>query len=267
MSRIKNALLLSSCLLSISLYGVAAAENQASTDETSEWTFKLGAGVMANSQAWKGVDTEGAVDGYFEANIGNWYFNFENPVVYKTDVNTWSSVYLGIGLRSDIYENPNFAINDVPESAIFKGYEDPDLETIINYGATLGWVSIDASTDVSNNSESDTLALTLEIPVYEGSTGFSISTSLSANWMDSNYVNYYYGISGSQIDNSVGRTKYEASSATNYGIAIEAMYPINDQWVVVGGLSHTVLADEISDSPLIDSDFQDEAMLMVIYQF
>jgi outer membrane protein len=258
---LKNIFLITLCFFSSTLYA------QSPPDEQSKWNFKIGAGVMADSQAWKGINTEVAMIPFIEANIGNWYFNFENPVTYKADVNTWSSFYVGVGLRSDSYESPDFEISKGSDSTIFKGYKEPDTETVINYGASVGWLAIDASTDVSSNSKSDTLGLTVEIPVYEGSTGFSISTSLSANWMDSNYVNYYYGISGSQVDNSVGRTKYQASSATNYEFAIEAMYPVNDQWILVGELSHTILADEISDSPLIDSSYQDSLGLLAIYQF
>lgn len=253
--------LITLCCFSSSLYA------QSTPDEQSQWNVKLGAGVMAKSQAWKGINTQVATIPYVEVNIGHWYFDVENPITYKLEVNSFSALYAGIGLRSDHYEAADVELNPKQEANIFKGYQAPHTETLINYGASLGLLSLDASHDISNNSKSNTLALTVEVPVFEGATGFNIATLLSADWMDANYVNYYYGVSGSQTDNSVGRGHYHTSSAINYELAIQAMYPVTDQWILLGKLSHALLANEITESPLIDLHHQDFLGLLAVYQF
>jgi outer membrane scaffolding protein for murein synthesis (MipA/OmpV family) len=258
---LKNIIPITLYLVSCTLYA------QAADDGESEWNVKLGAGLMADSRAWTDIDSESTVLPFFEASIGNWQFGLENLVAYQVEANDGLGFYVGVGRRYDGYESSDFAINDVSEPDIFKGYDEPDTETVVNYGASFGWLAIDASTDVSSNSESDTLSLTAEIPLYEYASRFNVSASVAAHWMDANYVNYYYGVSGSQVDNSVGRSSYETNSAVNYETSIKASYLLNQHWMLLGLVSHLSLADEISDSPLIGTDSQDSLALLAIYQF
>jgi outer membrane protein len=236
-------------------------------DVSPRWNLEMGSGALVDSQAWKGMEAEVAIIPYVSASYGNWFFNGETPLGYRAELNNWSSVYLGIGARYDGYDSNDFVITSSSRDRVFKGYDKPDVEAIISYGASAGWLSIDASRDISNNSESNTVSLSLELPLYDNKAGFRVSTSVSADWMDSNYVNYYYGVAGGQVDDSVGRSSYHANSAVNYGVAITAIYPISDRWVMLAELSHTSLSREIRDSPLIDSDQQDAFAILVIYRF
>ena len=253
--------LIALCSFSSHLYA------QLASDDASTWKIKLGAGMMANSHVWKDINSQVTLIPYLEVSRGNWLFDVENPVTYRLNVNSYASLYMGIGIRSDYYEPGDVEITQDQDSAVFNGYKKPHSETVVNYGASFGLLSVDANTDVSSNSNADTLALIIEIPIYEGLTGFSLATSLSANWMDAHYVNYYYGISGNQVDNSIGRTQYHTGSAINYDLVIQAMYPLNEQWVLLGKFEHTQLADEIIDSPLVDSHHQAFLGFLAIYQF
>jgi len=196
---------------------------QLAADDASTWKVKLGAGMMANSPVWKDINSQVILIPYLEVSRGNWLFDLENPVTYRLNVNSYASFYMGIGIRSDYYEPGDVELTKGQHSAVFNGYKKPHTETVVNYGASLGPLSVDASTDISSNSNADTLALTIEIAVYESATGFSLATLFSANWVDAHYVNYYYGISGNQVDNSIGRTQYHSSSAINYDLAMQAI--------------------------------------------
>jgi len=236
-------------------------------EDQSEWTVRLGSGVIADSQIWQDTDTQVAMIPFFDASIGNWHFSGDNPIAYQVSANDWASFYVGLGLRNDGYDGYDFTLNNVTEASIFKGYKTPDTEGVINYGTSFGWMTINASSDISNKSDSTTVEVTAELPLYESATGFSVSVSTSALWMDANYVNYYYGISGNQVDNTVGRSFYDTNKAINYGVSINAMYLLNQHWMLLGELSHSLLADEISESPLVGSDHQDTLALLAIYQF
>jgi outer membrane scaffolding protein for murein synthesis (MipA/OmpV family) len=240
---------------------------EALDDVSPAWNLEIGSGMVIDSQAWKGMKAEVAIIPYVAASYGNWFFNGETPIGYRAPVNDWSSVYVAIGVRYEGYERNDFAITSSSRDIVFKGYDKPDEEAVISYGASAGWLSIDASRDVSNNSESNTVSLSLELPLYENRAGFRVATSISADWMDSNYVNYYYGVARGQVDDSVGRSRYHANSALNYGVAVTAMYPISDRWLLLAELSHTSLASEISNSPLIDTDQQHAFSILTIYRF
>jgi outer membrane protein len=236
-------------------------------DVSSAWNLEIGSGALVDSQAWKGMKAEVSIIPYVSASYGNWFFNGETPIGYRAQVNDGSIVYVGIGARYEGYGKNDFAITSSSRDRVFKGYDKPDEEAVVRYGASAGWFSIDASRDISNNSESNTLSLSLKLPLYENRAGFRIGTSVSADWMDSNYVNYYYGVAAGQVDDSVGRSRYHANSALNYGVSVTAMYPISDRWVLLAELRHTELSNEISNSPLIDSDQQRAFAILAIYRF
>jgi outer membrane protein len=244
-----------------------ASMAKALDDVSPTWNLEVGSGALVDSPAWKGMDAAVSIIPYVSASYGNWFFNGNMPIGYRAEVNDWSSVYVGLGPRYDGYDSNDFVITSSSKDSVFKGYNKPDVEAVISYGASAGWLSIDASRDVSNNSESNTVSLSLEVPLYQNSAGFQVATSVSADWMDSNYVNYYYGVAGGQVDDSVGRSSYHANSAVNYGVAISAMYPISDRWTILAELSHTSLSSEISDSPLIGSDQQSAFAILAIYRF
>jgi outer membrane protein len=236
-------------------------------DVSPAWDLGIGSGAVVDSQVWKGMKAEVSIIPYVSASYGHWFFNGETPIGYRTQVNDWSIVYVGVGARYEGYGKNDFAITSSSRDSVFKGYDKPDEEAVVRYGASAGWFSIDASRDISNNSESNTVSLSLKLPLYGNRAGFRVAASVSADWMDSNYVNYYYGVAAGQVDDSVGRSRYRANSAVNYGVAVRAMYPLSDHWVLLAELSHTQLSHEISNSPLIDSDQQHAFAILAIYRF
>lgn len=239
----------------------------AQENEEAQWDIAVGAVALSTSAAWKGGNTQYALLPYLDASKGNWRFNMETPIGYQVELNEILSVSVGLGVRDDGYDSNDLTLNKLSKHQIFDGYEKPDAEVLAKYGVTYGWLALEASRDVSNNSKSNAVSLSLEVPVYRHDNGFSLSTAVSAHWHDSDYVNYYYGVAGSNIDNSVGRVAYESNAATNYDLRINAMYEISDNWVAMGSVSRTILDNNIANSPLISSDHQDTAVLMLAYKF
>lgn len=177
------------------------------------------------------------------------------------------SFFTGLGIRYDGYDSNDFAVNELSNDEVFEGYDKPDTETVINFGMSYGWLFLEASSDISNQSKSNIVSLSLEVPAYESESGFSIFTTTTAHWLDANYINYYYGIICSQANESFGRIAYHAHSAMQYEIGIKTVYPVNKNWALIGSENHAILSKEKTNSPLIDSDYQDKALLLIAYQF
>ena len=112
-----NIILVTLCCFSSGLFA------QTESNDPATWNVKLGFGMMANSQAWKDIDTQVALIPYIEVNHGNWYFDVENPVTYKFNVNSSTSLYMGIGIRSDHYDPADVEITKRQHSAVFNGYK------------------------------------------------------------------------------------------------------------------------------------------------
>ena len=111
------------------------------------------------------------------------------------------------------------------------------------------------------------MSLSADIPIYQLDNRLSISVLASIDWYDSNYVNYYCGIAGKQVNDSVGRMAYSSGDAVNLGLGVGVSYLISDNWSVLGIISRTKLDDSIVDSPLIDADYQDSAGIIFVRHF
>jgi outer membrane protein len=242
-------------------------ESRASRAGDSEWEVAFGAGAIAVSTPWKGANDQVALVPFIDMRRGNWHVNGDDLIGYHTQIGESLSASVGVGFRSDGYDSDGLWLNKMKGHQVFDGYNTPDTETIVNYGITYGWISLGGSRDVSGRSDANSASLSAEIPIYQAGKRLSISANASVDWYDDSYVNYYYGISGKQIDDSVGRIKYQSGEATNLAIGISASYQISDHWSVMGILSRTKLDDSIVDSPLTDSDYMDSAGFIFIRRF
>lgn len=236
------------------------AEEIPKTETESEWEVKIGAGVGHQSSPWAGGDAQSDAIPYLEASIGNWSIGGEGLINYEVEVNDLLGFAIGIDTRDDGYQS------EFGNSAFFAGYDTPDEEVIANVGVAYSGFSIEVNQDVSNKSDSTAVSLSFELPVYETQKGFSVNLTTAAHGYSSDYVNYYYGVTDQQANNSVGRFAYQTQSAVNYELAMTAIYPFAKNWILVGSISHTKLDDNIVNSPLIDKDYQSQALLLLGYQ-
>lgn len=244
-------------------YGLNASAQQRGD---SEWQISLGAGAMEVASPWTGANNQVVLVPYLDISKGNWHVNGDNLLGYQMQLDQSWGISVGLGVRNDGYDSLNLALNELSEHPLFDGYEEPDTEAVVNLGITYGWLSLDASRDVSNNSQSDSLSLSADIPIYHANNGLDIAASASIDWYDSHYVNYYYGVAGKQIDNSVGRVGYETGAAVNFGLGIRALVPISERWSMTGIISRTKLDNDIANSPLVDANYQDTAVLMFVFE-
>lgn len=254
------------CITAISLFSSSPVVKAQESDVT-DWNIQLGVGVVQASDLWTDAKNKATPIPYFSISKGNWHSNTNNLIGYGVQFTELWSASVGIGARNDGYNDDYVQRTPGEAGRVFDGYVEPDTEAVINYGISYRWISLEASTDVSNQSDSNSASLAVEIPIYEMDNGLSISTTASVDCYDSNYVNYYYGVAGEQVDDVVGRVAYRPSAATNYGLSVNAVYPIGESWSVMGVVSRTKLDDNIINSPLVDTDHQNLAALMVVYQF
>ena len=254
------------CITAILLFSSSPVVTAQESDVT-DWNIQLGVGVVQASDLWTDAKNKATPISYWSISKGNWHSNTNNLIGYRVQFTELWSASVGIGARNDGYDDHYVQRTRGEAGRVFDGYMEPDTEAVINYGISYRWISLDASTDVSNKSDSNSASLAVEIPIYEMDNGLSISTTASVDWYDSNYVNHYYGVAGEQVDDVVGRVAYRSSAATNYGLSISAVYPISERWSLMGAISRTKLDDNIVNSPLVDTDYQNVAALQFSYQF
>ena len=159
--------------------------------------------------------------------------------------NGWELGLLGrvqtLGLGSD----------DAPE---LRGLEDRDwtleLAPMIGYR---GWpVHIDLKTyaDILGRHSGLVSQLSFSLP-YEWSRGYVVP-SIQAIQYDSDFTNYYYGVSPSE--SGPLRSAYQADDALNTVLKVRWGYALTDKWLLSGSIGVEFLDSEISNSPIVDQD-------------
>ena len=84
-------------------------------------------------------------------------------------------------------------------------------------------------------------------------------------WQSGQLANYYYGVRGSEA--TVARPAYKADSSLLLQAGVSADYPLNAHWSINARAVLTRLADEISDSPIVEDDYIVSGFIGVGYRF
>ena len=262
-----KSLLIPSVAMAV-LATLGASQIQAQEQEQEqEWEFQAGSMLLTQSSVWEGGNNLVSLFPYFGASYGNWRFNVETPVAYQSHLTDNLSYSVALRIRDEGYNSDDFNLNSFDKDPIFEGYRTPDTEALASLGLQYGWFSFEASRDISNQSDANSASLSVEMPVYDNEDDLSITMGISAEWYDDKYVNYYYGVAQEQVNTQVGRTAYNGDAAINYSLSFRSAYALNESWMLMADARHTLLDDNITDSPLVGSDSQSSFALMIIYQF
>lgn len=232
------------------------------------WQIKVGAAVIASAPAWVGNDEQVSAVPYFSAQFGNWSFGVENLVEYQLPVTDNFKLSWGLKPREDGFD-PEFSLFSTwSENDVFDGYESPDTELLVHSKVQWSWLSMGIAYDVTDNSGASSANVSLAIPVFDNNRGMQIKVTIAADIFSEKYVNYYYGITSAQANLSVGRNEYWVDEhAVKMSMGIQVIYPFNRQWSLMGNVNYIQLDDLIVDSPLIENDNEQQAIVALVYSF
>ena len=92
-----------------------------------------------------------------------------------------------------------------------------------------------------------------------------VSPSASLIWQSGQLANYYYGVRMAEA--TMNRPAYKVDSAFLVQLGLMTNYRLSEHWSVSGRIALTRLADEISDSPIVEDDFVTSAFVGIGYRF
>lgn len=98
---------------------------------------------------------------------------------------------------------------------------------------------------------------------------FTFYPEFGVQWFDDNYNDYYYGISNDEVErsDSTELEAYDSDSGFSPFARVTASYRVNDHWSVFGYQKFEYLADEQSDSPMVDENWESVSRIGVNYKF
>jgi MipA family protein len=108
-------------------------------------------------------------------------------------------------------------------------------------------------TDITDETNSDTFAF------YAGDK-FALTPKATltltgrTQWADDDYMQSYFGVSGSQAARSGNRRFDAASGFSDVGLEARLDYALTDHWMLFGSLGYSRLLGDAADSPLVDDE-------------
>lgn len=225
--------------------------------------YAFGLAVAAEENPYKGAETSTYVYPYLTS--------FRDSAL----TNDWLLVRdSDVGLRW-VSEDGDWEIGAVARlQTLGLGNSDaPELEGIVDRewaleaGPMAGWrgwpVHINAKTyfELSDRHDGTISQLSLSWPV-EFSRGFLVP-SIEYAYLDSDYVDYYYGVD--EASATPQRPAFKGESAGNLAVKARWGYALNEKWLLSGAVGYEMLDTEIEDSPIVDTDSLWSARVGVAY--
>ena len=105
----------------------------------------------------------------------------------------------------------------------------------------------------------------LELSHEFNSGALTLTPRVAANWHDSKYVDYYYGVRSAEA--RTGRARYTGESATNAELGLTINYAVAPRHNVFVDLSATALGSAIKDSPLVQRSSESGVRFGYLYSY
>jgi outer membrane protein len=124
-------------------------------------------------------------------------------------------------------------------------------------------LSLEWLTDASGNSKGNTLKLGIDRAFQYGR--YTLTPHAGATWMDSKYVDYYYGVKSSEV--TASRPLYAGKSTTDIEAGLRTDYALTRNQLVLIDLTDIRRGTGITDSPLVDKSSSFSIRVGYLYKF
>lgn len=156
---------------------------------------------------------------------------------------------------------------DADDSDYFDGMDK--IGTLYGAGIKLGavWGNFEATLAVEQDVSGEHDGQEVEVSLFYNTVfaGFALRPGLSFTWMSSDVVDYFYGVS--DAESRPDRPAYSPGSSFAIGVELMVQRPLGAGFTAVGLIEASRVGGEIKDSPLVDSDYEIEGTLGVMYSF
>ncbi len=218
----------------------------------------LGFGVGVGNSVYKGDDTRIVPFPLVYYNYGNFYLSGKRA---GYNIITDGAFELGIiaQWRTDGY--------DSDDSRYLDGMDDRDMSIDGGVSASYkdGWAKTTLSYVTDLLSKHDGQELVLSYGKRFSSGKFSFTPSVGIAYKTDNLTDYYYGVLAKEATPT--RAEYKGDEVIDPFISMQTRYDFENNWSVIGTVSYEMLGSGITDSPIVDDDYQVMVMVGMMYSF
>lgn len=224
-----------------------SAESTASEDE-----WLIGGGVLALTSPYIGVDNQ-----KYALPLINYKGEKLRASIFNLEYNLWQYNRLTLSFATELGEDflkASDSINPVVNAlndrkiSIYSGAK-------LTYSSAIGIFNTSALYDISGHSEGSIFKANYSYP-WRVNNKLTLIPSVGINIKDSDVANYYYGYSNYELDNT-----------TDLTLNLILSYQLTKSLNANAYIRHIALDNDITHSPIINSDQITMAMISIMYKF
>lgn len=238
-------LLAGGCLSSV--YADTPAASDPNTPQAPERSAELGFGIAYRSPIYRGVDAD-----YLPIPL----------VFYKKG----AFFVRGTQVGYQFYRNGGLTLEALGEW-VWRGYDDDDSRhlrgmddrdpTILGGAAASyydGWgvTRVDVATDLLGKSNGQELTFSYGKQFVQDK--WTLTPLAGVRWESSDMADYYFGVDADEVTPT--RPQYSAGESWTPFVSLATRCRINEKWSSMIMVRYDWLDDEISDSPIVNKDYQ-----------
>lgn len=172
-------------------------------------------------------------------------------------------------LRVSLELAPNELESD--QSIELAGIQDRDFSFLAGiryiYPTQYGELSAVLQTDVTNKHDGQRGAINFKRVLFQDKKRqWAVTAGAQVEYLSDNYADYYFGVSKSEAAVS-SFTEYQVDDVWQVGITLGGYYQFNKSWRAVIQTRYLRLADDVTNSPIIDSNYTINGIISATYQF
>ncbi len=226
---------------------------------SSDHKLQIGLAAVTSQSIYQGGNNQTRVFPAIDYQYKRFYFQAGDLGFKVIDEGNWEVDFgLGVDLIGDVDRGDSPLLENLPDISL-----PLNAFTSAQYKSSIGLFKIKHNHEINNKHNGNTSSLSYSAPIFAGK--WLLLPQLSYEHYSAEVINYFFGVT--PTDASVDFPAYRASSGTAFSLSILSLYQINNKWSFVGNLKNDFLGDEITDSPIVDSDQRFSVFAGFLYKF
>lgn len=252
------------CALIIIAAGMSASGRETPPAEyvRTREVFMAGAGAVITRNPHKGIGTE-------SRGIPLFFYSREKLSLYGPFASY--SLLDDAGWRLRGLARMRFEGYEEDDSRYLRGMDDREwtleLGTAVSRAFGPGELTATGTADVLNEHRGHELRLTYDYD-FRGAFNvpeLSLTPGAGFIYRSSDLNDYYYGVRSDEV--IAGRPEYNVGDSTGLLVSLRLNYLLDERWSVMAMTAAEWLGSEITDSPIVEKDYEITLLLGVMYRF
>lgn len=227
-------------------------------EDRDEPTMYLGGGALVSTKPYAGVDPR-----IYPVPL----FAYEGKRLYLRGVVGGYRLLMDNGWSIGPVVQPRFDGYEQDDSSALNGMEERDWSVDAGVGVSwltkVGLFGLSGVTDILGKHRGQEVELTYTALFQYG--GFDFVPSAGMRWKSGNLVDYYYGVRPNE--SRPDRPAYDGDAALDPFLRVAVRRKLSERWSLLAAAQYEWLDGEITDSPIVDADYEASFIVGMLYSW